>query len=249
MGLTEIILPKNWYNVNKNQYVMMKYYVPRHDLVFTSPKIFIPPGYYANIESLVDKINRALTRLPKNIDKWIDFSQFHEMVHVMELRVYLVQGHAETKMRVTGENDIEVTIDPKCEILFSEDLLDILGFEDDPREIFRNMQDRTLRETYISRPLLDANTQMLYIYCDILENVSVGDTLAPLLRIINVDGKRDSNIHRMFDLPRYLPVQKKNFDSLEINIRDGLGREVAFDKGSLIVTLHFRKANTSYFLS
>jgi len=249
VSLTEIILPKNWYNVGKNQYVMMKCYVPQHDLVFTSPKIFIPSGYYANIESLVALINTALSRFVENYNKWIDFNQYRDLDYVMELEHFIEQGHYLTKMCVTGENQIEVSIDAQCEILFGDDLLDILGFEEEDRSIFRNTNVLDFRGTFTVRPFLEANRQMLYVYCDILENVSVGDTLAPLLRIINVDGQRDSLIHKIFDQPRYLPVQKKNFDTLEINIRDGLGREVPFDKGSLIVTLHFRRANTPYFLS
>ena len=223
VGLSEIILPKNWFNVDKNQYVQIKHYVEEEGMVFTSDKYFIPPGYYTKIESLVSRINAAISHINTRENPII-------------------------KLAVISETSIEVIIDTDHEIIFSEGLYDVLGIHERYRVLFRNMSGGELRQAINVKPLYD-NTQTFYIYCDILENVAVGDTLAPLLRTIDVEGERGTMIHRNFDQPRYLPVQKKNFDTLEILIKDGLGREVPFDKGTLIVTLHFRRANTPYFLS
>ena len=51
-----------------------------------------------------------------------------------------------------------------------------------------------------------------------------------------------------YDQPRYFPVQKKTFDTIEIDIRDDTGESIPFDAGKLIVTLHFRRAKDSYFI-
>ena len=88
----------------------------------------------------------------------------------------------------------------------------------------------------------------LYIYCDILEYVSVGDTKAPLLRIVPVDGRNGESIYKVFGEPRYIPLQKKNFQSIEINIRDDIGNPIPFETGKLVVTLHFRQTKRKYFL-
>ena len=76
--------------------------------------------------------------------------------------------------------------------------------------------------------------------------------MAPLLRIVEVAGSRGEGLQEMthiqFDQPRYIPIQKKNFDSIEIDIRDDAGESIPFDDGKLIVTLHFRRAKESYFL-
>ena len=91
----------------------------------------------------------------------------------------------------------------------------------------------------------------LYIYCDVLESIPVGDTMAPLLRIVDVSGTRSDEkqelTHVQYDQPRYFPVQKKTFDTIEIDIRDDTGESIPFDAGKLIVTLHFRRAKDSYF--
>ena len=81
----------------------------------------------------------------------------------------------------------------------------------------------------------------LYVYCDVLEPRVVGDTLAPLLRIVPVAGKHGDLITRIYENVHYIRVQKKNFQTIEINIRDRTGKKVSFEPGTLNVTLHFRR--------
>lgn len=90
----------------------------------------------------------------------------------------------------------------------------------------------------------------LFVYCDVLEHVPVGDTLAPLLRCVVVHGTHDSeHVIERFVNPMYLPVQKKEFESLEINIRTDTGDPMPFVDGRSSVTLHFRRTSNPYFLS
>jgi len=88
----------------------------------------------------------------------------------------------------------------------------------------------------------------MYVYCDLLEHVPVGDTRAPLLRIVNVCGNSGESINRNYDKPQYVPLQKKNFESLEIDIRTDAGNPVPFEFGKVVVTLHFRLCKSPYFL-
>ena len=80
----------------------------------------------------------------------------------------------------------------------------------------------------------------LYVYCDVAEHVVVGHSKAPLLRAVNVAGKEGLTISKIYQTIQYVPVQKKQFESIEIDIRDDAGRKVPFERGSVIVTLHFR---------
>ena len=86
-------------------------------------------------------------------------------------------------------------------------------------------------------------TQM-YVYTDLIYPQHVGDVLAPLLRIINVDNRQyvsGSNVVKVFTHPHYVPVLKREFQQVEIDIRDDSGFYVPFTKGKLSVSLHFRK--------
>jgi hypothetical protein len=88
----------------------------------------------------------------------------------------------------------------------------------------------------------------LYVYCDVVEHVCVGDTAAPLLRIVDAgDGAANGeNITRMFNTPRYIPMRKTAFDSIEIDIRDDIGEPISFEGGKLVVVVHCRRANSAY---
>ncbi|GBL79972.1 hypothetical protein AVEN_29004-1 [Araneus ventricosus] len=95
-----------------------------------------------------------------------------------------------------------------------------------------------IESPFIADPNVDL--YLLYIYTDIIQPEMVGGVFAPLLRIVTVKGKDGDMIHEIFDRPHYCPVSRKNFQSIEIVIRTHTGRFVSFDRGKLIVKLHFR---------
>jgi len=65
----------------------------------------------------------------------------------------------------------------------------------------------------------------LYVYCDIVENIIVGDSSTPLLRIVEVtrDESR-TRIHTIINTPLFVPVQKKSFDTIAIWIMTNDGK-------------------------
>ena len=89
----------------------------------------------------------------------------------------------------------------------------------------------------------------LYVYCDAAEAIPVGDIKAPLLRVIDAAGNFGDMIHRLYTTPRYVPVSKKEFNTLEIDIRDDTARPVPFEFAKFVATLHFRRSRNPYFLS
>lgn len=86
--------------------------------------------------------------------------------------------------------------------------------------------------------------QLLYCYCDVIEDQRVGNTSAPLLRIVNTNthkfyfGRESTQI---FTSPIYLPVQNRDFSTIEIDLRDGTGNAIPFAHGTSAVLLHFRR--------
>ena len=89
----------------------------------------------------------------------------------------------------------------------------------------------------------------LYVYCDASEAMPVGDIKAPLLRVVDAAGNFGDLIHRLCSTPQYVPVSRKEFNILEIDIRDDTGRAVPFEFGKVVTTLHFRRSRNPYFLS
>lgn len=87
----------------------------------------------------------------------------------------------------------------------------------------------------------------LYIYTDIVENQIVGGDKYCLLRNVNVGEQihktsRGETISRIYDTVFYIPLKSEEFDTIEVNIRQEGGGELApFASGIVTISLHFRK--------
>ena len=87
----------------------------------------------------------------------------------------------------------------------------------------------------------------LFIYCDMIQAQYVGDALVPLLRIVLVEGSDGQRISKSFLRPQYVPVSRKQFETIEVNIKRDTGESVPFEFGKVLLTLHFRQSKPSYF--
>ena len=75
-----------------------------------------------------------------------------------------------------------------------------------------------------------------------LEHVVVGDVMAPLLRIVDMKRTAEHNImHKILNPPLYIPLQKKNFHIIEINIMTDTGNPVPFVRGKSVAVLEFKR--------
>lgn len=135
-------------------------------------------------------------------------------------------------------------VEIKCEqhvdqIEMSHRLALQLGFDPEENDLKKN--NTSIRPANM---LLGLPAQM-YIYCDIVEPQLIGDTMAPLLQIINIDTANyvyGANRFVQFSTPHYVPLIKTSFESLEIDLRDNTGTLLPFHFGTSCVKLHFRKA-------
>jgi hypothetical protein len=128
---------------------------------------------------------------------------------------------------------VTVSLKPNVSISFSAHLQTMLGFAQSHYEDGIHEGDRVIdiRQGFYS----------LYVYCNILEPHMVGDVLVPLLRIVPTRGKDGELITRTYENTMYYPVQQKHFDTVELDIRDDTGGRVSFERGKVVVTLHFRE--------
>lgn len=242
VGLTEFFYPRNWYNV-ENQFLRIacnnctitpdlkpdETLTPSYDI-----HVGIPSGYYHSIPDLVDTIKSSITKVfrrpiaawsSRGVERFVDKSQWPDIRYV------------------SHNQKVILTMQPSMTIRLSEKLSTILGIE-----TFRpsSTSESLVKSTYTCD--IEGGLHALYMYADIVECTSVGDSVVPLLRVIQITGQRGEMTHIQYERPRYVPVQKKEFDSIEIDIRDDLGQPVSFDSGKLIVILHFRRAKEAYFL-
>ncbi|CAH3167609.1 unnamed protein product [Porites evermanni] len=110
------------------------------------------------------------------------------------------------KVTVHLQNNVE---------LFFGNIGFLLGFS--PEEIISNT---STAERQVD---LEYGFHDLLIYCDIIQSQYVGDALAPLLRIVPVEGKVGERVSKSFLHPQYLPVSRKQFETVEVDINTDTG--------------------------
>ena len=167
-----------------------------------------------------------------------------EAVHMEERKQVPLQSHepllaefshakGKISMRLHEHPDFHYAIK------FSRDLARMLGLDED----ITYSQNTTAKRV---ASLVAGSIHSVYIYCDILEHVAVGDTRAPLLRIVDKPERTHGNVHHTLNPILYVPLQKKNFDTAEINIMTDTGVPVPFRSGKAFVVLEFRRAIHAY---
>lgn len=84
----------------------------------------------------------------------------------------------------------------------------------------------------------------MYVYCDLVEPQLVGDTVASLIKIVNIDAKNYTyGAHNIvhFNDPHYVPIMKSSFESVEIDLRNSTGQHLPFHFGTTCMKVHLRK--------
>lgn len=241
VGLAEISFPKNWYNVGKHQSISV---TCANCFVFpdgnTTRRVDLngSAGYFPSVTRLITHLNDILL-LTIYSAPW---SQKRSNSKLQNTEPPNRKPPEFTYNAITNKVALVIPANTKVEI--SKDLRQILGFSD--RDRLHNKKSVSLTYTAENNADIVGGRHALYVYCDLLKAIPVGDTSLPLLRIVDASGATDSSvITRRYANPLYVPLQKKQFGSLEIDIKDSLGEKIPFEGGSVIVTLHFRKCRTS----
>ena len=184
--------------------------------------MFLPEGFYSDGYQLVDRCNRIIERSLKYAGTIVD-----------------------TKIECDATSrKISVHVGADNVVTLSSNLASIMGFS--PRQlIFR--EERKDKGKVAMDPNRGFNS--LYVYCDAAEAILVGDIKAPLLRVVDASGSLDDLIHILYTTPQYVPFSKKEFNTLEIDIRADTGRPVPLKFGKVVATLHFRGSRNPYFFS
>lgn len=134
---------------------------------------------------------------------------------------------------------VSVRVKKNCRVILHNGLAELLGFE--PMQIINDTpnSEKVVEGSFIADPRM--HYRILMLYTDIIESQIVGDVLAPLLKIVNVRGSDGEIISKQYERPQYLPVSRKNIDTIEINIRTHMGELTPFERGRSYVKLHFRQ--------
>jgi len=182
-------------------------------------KITLDARHYASIRDLVREMNGKQQMSISDVNLFVEF--------------FISNG----KIGMTFEYQSQV----KVSVDFSPDLARLSGLRSD--------------ETYVSgedvkserEPNLTSNIRSVYVYCEPLEHVPVGDKKAPLIGIVDKSTELEGNVHRVFNPTLYVSLQKKCFYTVEIEMMIDTGDPVPFLSGKSFVVLEFRRVIIPYF--
>jgi hypothetical protein len=219
VGLAEIIYANTWHNVSGEQN-MVRFYDAENNI---RQIIYIPPARYESVKDLLHTIQTS--------------------IDIVSTRDKINYG----KMLLFSYNDLKKTVqftvlsDVIKNVKLSPHLLYMLGFlEDQLKNIDYKQKKLTLNANH--PPDMTGGMHYLYVYCDIAQPQIVGNVLSPLLEVVNVEGQYMHIVNRNYISPHYIPVLRKSFNTITIEVKNDLNQPIPFEFGKTIVKLHFRRS-------
>lgn len=234
VALAEISYTKSWYNVLYEHKISLRDEIGN---IYSLNNCQVSPGFYPTAEELIDSINEQIQQSKKfnNLPN-IEYNKYSN-------RVIIQSGiHPETQRFIYPN--------------LGKEIEDILGLREDIVKTYYDVLDPDVSITtvfdnklYVEgierslRPVeITAGYRSLYVYCNIIEPTFIGDTCAQVIRVVEVPDKPfGKQCVLKYDTLYYHRLMCKEFESIEISIKDDTGNNVPFSFGRAILVLHFKK--------
>lgn len=259
IALSEIIYPHSWHNVMSDQTLWV-----HHNRLNKLLYCIVPTGYYKDEAVLCAALNESITNV---LRKENTLAQQESLTRKAAAATSQQDTAANKTAATRKEPDFiqedslafmhfqyneplrRVTVrianpDNVGPVVMSEQLKYVLGFRslevpNEPGQRHRIVADYPAD--------LRGGFYAMYVYCDLVEQQVVGNTLAQLLRTVSVDGDFNSITTTIYNPPHYVPLLRKEFDQIEINIKDDSDRPIRFEFGKIIMKLHLRRKKIELF--
>lgn len=219
-SLFEISIPTDWCNLSSDD----------HFFMLNVFRLDLPNDWYPTIESILSKMVLLINKhhpSEQDVAMLLVRRNVNEDMAYPEDKVTIIYDQVTNIVRFSLPDDLQIHI--------SDKLANVLGFE-----IGKLPEGRRLHSG--EKPArLDHIAKTAYVYCDLIEPVLVGDTKTQLLRTVNMDSGAHGVVNHIYTLPIYIPIQKKQFSTVEINIMTDTGEPVPFTSGRSVIVLHFRR--------
>lgn len=216
VGLAEVQFSYNFFNVTENN----------NSFTYTngtnSSTRSIPTGFYKSVSELVKEV---LKQSPE-FDDWIQFDTATNRVKIKQTKA------------ITSPNphSNDATNDLRS-IKFHGRLALQLGFAPDSNVLPFELSPY-VGNVYFGIP------DQIFLYCDLIEPQLIGYESSQVIKIINTTEKEvkfGASCYRSFQQIHYIPLLKKEFDRVEIDLRDVTGEFMPFRHGISTIKLHFKQ--------
>lgn len=211
VGLAEIQYPYNFFNVTENNNTLTH----THDSQIIKRSIEI--GFYKSVSELVEAVRNET----RDFGDWIAFDSSTNRVKIDSKEV--------------GSNEVQLTSNRS--IKFHGLLALQLGFAPDT-DVLNYDISPYVGNVYLGIP------DRIFLYCDLIEPQLIGYDSTQVLKIVNTTEKEVSfgtSCYRGFQKVQYVSLLKKEFDKVEIDLRDITGQYIPFRHGISSIKLHFKE--------
>ena len=115
----------------------------------------------------------------------------------------------------------------------------ILGFNKNAIVLPRG---KTVRLKAAHPPDYRRSIYSLYVYCNLCENMDVGNKRVPLLRNVAFNSRKfGDTISVIYNNPLYVSLKTRILDTIEVELKDDMGELIPFIEGKTTINLHFRR--------
>ena len=205
VGLIEFQYPRTWETLNEA------------DGVFFLNKekkgvdiIGLTPGYYPDMQMLVDELTRLLT--PHKI--WFGYDIIRHKVHVDSE----ISGNLKFKPKLSRILGLPVASDTQMGVI--------------------NLQSSRVYAPHPAD--ISCGFYTLYVYTDVIQHQVVGDHFVPLLKCVDITGSTQEAVTVTYEKPHYVTVSKDHITDIAIEVKTDQDIRVPFKYGKVIAKLHFR---------
>jgi len=87
---------------------------------------------------------------------------------------------------------------------------------------------------------LTAGIRHLFCYTDIIKNINIGDTVAPILSVVQLKGRAEGQEEYEPRNPIYVPMSNLYLDSVKVELRTHFGLNFPFISGDALLLIHIR---------
>ena len=214
---------------------------------------FLERGSYSTPNALISAIYEEFKFIKRWDSQQSDDKKFFALREILE-----ISHNASTNKLSFGIKENKYLCH-SISLKFSKTLLELMGHDEmldassseyKPIElvldgVLSDNNDMVARKT-LSRPTnMQGGIYNLFCYSSLVQNTTVGDVQAPLLRIVPVRGDVGDYLYETFEDRQYIPLQSTTFNTIEMLIGDRFGNRVKFNHGSapVILVLHFKRVS------
>ena len=253
VGLVEMSYTVSWYNEPEPQTINLLYWDKGMPMKYDT-EMTIPAGRYDTIDDILFVINELFKSLKLR-------TQFNPM-DLPEMKVN------KRNRIVTIRQGLRRSDNKLIFVSLPEDLCLMLGFDkkkmdedygkalleygkiestvtDKNRPTYTHTAPSWSQKNYRGQhPYeLSAGYHSLFVYTDIVKPSFVGNSFTQLLRLVQVPSNATFGDQILITYPNtyYIPLMTKDFETIEIDIKDDTGESIPFEFGRCIVVLHFRR--------